>query len=290
MTRIVGTLENDLGRLYNKNVDIPLVERGREPPKGGFAFEGRKIRTNVYVDRMMLRSRFPVYGLLLAAVVVLIVIPPCFGQDLGDIVSDLTLTSVSATTSRLTWEDESVECLARATYNVFRGTSKDFTPSSANRIASGLTKTTYLAKEPVEGRDYYYYVTASLTPTPCIPHTGTVLLYPVDLGQRFTIEIGDDAGICTAESTSEIRCVSPLPDFHAVVAQQGAHEYLIGCRTADYEGGDWTCVNLTSGAYRVEVHSRTIIVWGSGMYKADIKTGRKIESIIPKFSVLTRIH
>jgi hypothetical protein len=41
MTRIVGTLENDLGRLYNKNVDIPLVERGREPPKGGFAFEGR---------------------------------------------------------------------------------------------------------------------------------------------------------------------------------------------------------------------------------------------------------
>jgi hypothetical protein len=49
MTRIVGTLENDPGRLYNKNVDIPLLERGREPPKGGFAFEGR-------LERIMRRS------------------------------------------------------------------------------------------------------------------------------------------------------------------------------------------------------------------------------------------
>jgi hypothetical protein len=38
--------------LYSFDVDIPpqSSERGREPPQGGFAFEGKKIRTNVYVD------------------------------------------------------------------------------------------------------------------------------------------------------------------------------------------------------------------------------------------------
>jgi hypothetical protein len=46
------TVANGGEKLYNMNVDIPprSSERGREPPQGGFAFEGTKIRTNVYVD------------------------------------------------------------------------------------------------------------------------------------------------------------------------------------------------------------------------------------------------
>jgi tetratricopeptide (TPR) repeat protein len=62
--------------------------------------------------------------------------------------------------------------------------SEDFNASRANRIASGLTMTTYLAREPVAGKDYYYYVTATITPAACVPHTGTIFVYPLDLGQR----------------------------------------------------------------------------------------------------------
>jgi hypothetical protein len=224
------------------------------------------------------------------AVAALIVAPTCFGQDFGQDVDYLNLTSLSATTTRLTWSAvESVECQSTVTYSIFRGTSEDFTPSLTNRVASGLTKTTYLAKEPIAGKDYYYSVKAVITQVTCVPHSGTILVYPLDLGQRFTIEVGDDTGTCTAQSTSEIKCVSPLPDFHAVIARQGTHEYLIGCRSADYEDGDWTCVNLTSGVYRVGVHSRTITVWDSGMSKINVKTGKRLGSITPIFSVLARI-
>ncbi|MGA2360508.1 MAG: hypothetical protein ABSF66_16010 [Terriglobales bacterium] len=49
---------------------------------------------------------------LVVAVVVLIV-APTLGQDLGQDVDDLNLTSLSATTTRLTWSAvESVECQA----------------------------------------------------------------------------------------------------------------------------------------------------------------------------------
>jgi hypothetical protein len=224
-------------------------------------------------------------------VVLLTFAPVCFAQSVGQDVDDLALTSLDATTTRLRWTAvESVECKQAVTYSVFRGTSEDFTPSSTNRIASGLTKATYLAKEPTAGKDYYYSVKAVITQVACVPHSGTMRVYPLDLGQHFTVEVGDETGICTAQATSEIQCASPLPDFHAVIAEQGTHEYLIGCRSVDYEGGDWTCVNLTSGTYQVGVHSRTITVWDSGMYKANMRTGKKVSPITPIFSLLARIR
>jgi hypothetical protein len=225
------------------------------------------------------------------AVLVAFALTLCFGQDFGRDVDDLEVTSVSATTVRLTWREvESVDCQTSVTYSIFRDMKEDFTPSVSNRLASGLTKTTYLAKEPLRGADYYYYVRAFVTPVTCVPHSGTILVYPLDLGQHFTVEVGDDTGICTARSTSEMTCASPLPDFHAVIARQGTHEYLIGCRSADYEDGDWTCVNLTSGIYHVGVHSRTITVWDSGMSKVNLKTGKTLSPITPRFSVLARMQ
>ena len=221
----------------------------------------------------------------------LTVLPVSFAQDFGEDVDGLTLIPVSASVSRLAWEKiRSIDCETSVTYSVFRGTSEAFTPSSSNRIASGLTNATYLAKEPAPGKDYYYYVKAIVTPITCVPHSGTISVYPLDLGQGFTIEVGDHSGVCTAESTSEMTCVSPLPDFHSVIASQGTHEYLIGCRSADYEGGDWTCVNLDSGVYNVEVHSKTVIVLNSGMSKVNSNTGKKLSSITPRFSVLARLR
>lgn len=222
----------------------------------------------------------------------LIAIPASFGQDFGEDVGGLTLTSLSSTVSRLAWEEvRSVECETSVTYSIFRGTSEDFTPSLSNRIANGLTKTTYLAKEPIAGKDYYYYVRFFTTPVSCTLQSGTIFVYPLDLGQEFTIQVGDNnAGVCTATSTSEMKCATPLPHFHAVVARQGTREYLIGCLSADYEDGDWTCVNLTSGIYHVGVHSRAVTVWNSGIAKINTRTGKTLSSITPTFSVLARIQ
>ena len=162
---------------------------------------------------------------VLIAAAALVRAVPCSGQDLGRDVDNLNLVSLSAKSTRLTWEPvHPVECENTVTYSVFRGTNEDFTPSLANRVASGLTKTTYVATEPVSGKDYYYQVTAVVSPTTCVPRSGTVVIYPLDLGKDFRVVVGSDAGTCTATSTSQIACQEPLLGFHAAIAAQGGHE------------------------------------------------------------------
>jgi hypothetical protein len=229
------------------------------------------------------------FGLLLAAIA-LALIQACLGQDVGQDVDNLTLESVSATLSRLNWTGpRSADCVAVVTYSVFRGTSEDFTPSVRNRIATGLSRMTYLAKEPPPARDYYYFVKADVTPASCALHSGAISVYPLDLGQSFSVTVGGDSGTCTAHSTSELSCPGPLPDFHSVIANQAGHDYLIGCRSEDYETGAWSCVNLTPGMYRIEIHSQTLTVWDSGMVKINVSTGKKIAPITPVFSILARM-
>jgi len=168
----------------------------------------------------------------------------------------LSPPSLDATTTRLRWTAvESVECKQAVTISVFRGTSEDFTPSSTNRIASGLTKATYLAKEPTAGKDYYYSVKAVITQVACVPHSGTMRVYPLDLGQHLRSRLGMNWDLyCASHVGNPMR--QPTSGFPCSDREQGTHEYLIGCRSVDYEGGDWTCVNLTSGTYQVGVHSR----------------------------------
>lgn len=231
------------------------------------------------------------FPLIHMAVVILIVVPPCLGQDLGEDVEGLTLTEVGPRSSLLTWDPvQTVPCETSAIYSVFRGANEDFTPSLSNRIASGLSKTSYNANEPVARKDYYYYVKFKLTTAACVPHSGAIAVYPMDLDQNFVIRVGYNTGVCTATSTSEITCNNSLPNFRAVIARQGNSEYLIGCDTNDYETGDWTCAPLSAGIYNIIVHSRTLTVLNSGMSKINTSTGKRIGEITPVFSVLARIQ
>jgi hypothetical protein len=223
---------------------------------------------------------------LLGTLTLLILAWPCFGQELGEDVDNLILTEVSPTVSRLSWTGpKSVACETAVTYSVFRGTAEDFTPSSGNRIISGLTRMTYLAKEPV-AKDYYYYVRAVVKPVSCDLHSGRVEVYPLDLGQTYSLTIGDEIGTCTAISTKELDCaVGPRRTFQVVIASQGTREYLLGCEFDDYE----TCVNLPAGVYTIVVHSRSVTVLHSGMEMINRKTGKRISGITPVFSILTRV-
>jgi len=224
------------------------------------------------------------------AAIVLALVSSCSGQEVGKEVDTLTLETVSSTLTRLSWiGPRSIDCEALVTYSIFRGTSEDFEPSVQNRIATGISKMTYLAKEPLPDGDYYYLVRANARPVLCSLHSGQVLTYPLDLGQTFAVTVGSDTATCTASSTSELDCPTPLPSFHAVIASQASHEYVIGCRSADYEMGSWTCVNLSSNVYHIGVHSQTLTVWDSGMAQINSKTGKKVALITPVFSTLARI-
>ncbi len=222
---------------------------------------------------------------LLVLLFVLICAPALFGQESRD-VDDLTLESVSSTVTRLSWTPiEPVDCAMGVTYNVYRGNTEDFDPSARNRIASGLTKATYVAKEPVPSQDYYYYVKAVLTPVTCALRSGKVVVYPLDLGETYALNIGKETGSCKATSTKELVCSGAIPNFQAVIASQGNHEYLIGCEFDNYE----TCANLSGGVYTIAVHNRSLTVLDSGMERINTQTGKKISGIIPVFSVLARV-
>jgi len=209
------------------------------------------------------------------------------GQDLGDDVDDLTLESISNTVTRLEWTGPlSVDCEKVVTYSVYRGMTEDFTPSIRNRVVTGLTRTWYVATEPLSDKDSFYMVKAQATLVSCALHTGEIIVSPMDLGQEFVVKVGRQTFTCTARSTSILDCPDPLFEFHAVIATQGKHDYLIGCKSEDYESGAWTCANLTPSTYRIWVHSQTLTVLNSGFDKINARTGKRLSAITPVFSVL----
>lgn len=118
-------------------------------------------------------------------------------------------------------------------------------------------------------------------PPPPTLRSGLVTVYPLDLGEKYEVTIGEKSGECTASSTKELSCKG-LPDFQAIIASQAGHEYLLGCQEDGYE----TCVDLPPATYRITVHGRSVTVWHSGMERVNSRTGKKIGNITPVFSIL----
>jgi hypothetical protein len=218
-------------------------------------------------------------------------------QTVADYVDGVTLKRVSLQVWRLSWPAvEPKACEYSVSYSIFRGTKEDFEPSEDNQIASGVSGTHYISHEP-NVQEFYYQVKAVKVPIKCDPipadeppvlRSGRIFTFPLDLASQYTVTVGDKTDLCTANSTAELSC-SILPTFHAVIASQGSHEYLIGCRSLDYNGNNWTCVNLGSGSYGVGVHSRTLTVWDAGFSKINTETGKSLGPITPEFSILAVI-
>jgi hypothetical protein len=204
-------------------------------------------------------------------------------------VEDVALKEISGHVVRVTWSAvPAVACGDTITYSVHRGTNEEFEVSEENRIAGGIIATYYISHEPIGPKEFYYRVVAVRVPGQCVPpalKSGIILTYPLDLGGEYTVKVGDITEKCKARSTAELTCIT-LPIFHAVVASQGLHEFLIGCLSSDYENNNWSCVNLKFGAYRVAAHSLTITVLDAGFSKVNMKTGKGLGPIIPEFSVL----
>jgi hypothetical protein len=121
-------------------------------------------------------------------------------------------------------------------------------------------------------------------PPPPTLVSGLITVYPLDLGEKYSVTIGEKTGTCTANSTKELSCEA-LPNFQAIIANQRGHEFLLGCEWDNYE----TCANLQVGTYRITVHGRSVTVWNSGMERINTSTGKKIGAITPVFSILTLV-
>jgi acyl-CoA hydrolase len=95
--------------------------------------------------------------------------------------SALSATATSSSSIALSWSASSTPGV---TYDVFRGTSASFTPSSSTLIASGLAGLTYLDSGLAASTTYYYFVEAvssgvsslpskeASAPTPTPPDAG----------------------------------------------------------------------------------------------------------------------
>ena len=202
---------------------------------------------------------------------------------------DVGLEEVSTYVVSLSWTSlPPAKCGETVTYAVYRGESEDFKPSPDNQIAADLTSPNYVAHEPKLRKTWYYRVLASRTPGYCVPpelKTGTITADPLDLGRGYIVSVGDKKEVCHAISTTELRCPS-LPSFHGVIASQPEHEFLIGCLSSDFEDGNWSCVTLTPGTYRISVHSQTVTVWEADFKRIDTKSGKALDDITPVFSIL----
>ncbi len=74
----------------------------------------------------------------------------------------------------LDWDAGTTPCPGGVTYNVYRDTSPGFTPAIGNRIAAGVTGTTYQDTDSLESGTPYYYKTRAVTVQNGIEETNTV--------------------------------------------------------------------------------------------------------------------
>jgi hypothetical protein len=67
----------------------------------------------------------------------------------------------------------------------------------------------------------------------CSTQSGSVALYPLDIGATFTFDLSG-RNECFAESTQKLDC-KPSGVFFAAIAAQKGHEFLVGCKE-DFHG------------------------------------------------------
>jgi FtsP/CotA-like multicopper oxidase with cupredoxin domain len=72
--------------------------------------------------------------------------------------SGLAATATSSNVISLSWGASTTTCSSGVTYNVFRGTTSGFTPSSGNQIGSGVTTASYVDSGLTASTSYFYLV------------------------------------------------------------------------------------------------------------------------------------
>lgn len=86
----------------------------------------------------------------------------------------VTNANQSTCTLNLSWSAATSNCAAGATYNVYRSTTPGFVPAVGNRIATGVTGTTYQDLGPLNSGQTYYYIVRAVDTVSSLEETNTV--------------------------------------------------------------------------------------------------------------------
>jgi hypothetical protein len=139
----------------------------------------------------------------------------------------------STCTLSIPWAPATAHCGGPVTYDVFRSTSPDFVPSVANRIATGVTGTSYQDTGTLSYGTIYYYVVRAVDSATGLSETNTVrrsatptglLILPVTLTDTFEAADGfdlDDWSHSVLSGTKDW-------DYSQVVAHSGTHSWHAG--------------------------------------------------------------
>jgi len=160
----------------------------------------------------------------------------CIEAPAFDGIQTATNPGANTCTLDLGWNAASPYCGGPVNYNVYRSTTSGFTPAPANRIATGVTGTTYADDIEIEYGTNYFYVVRSVDQSNGSEDSNLVELVNSPTGP---IGIGtwvDDAG---DTGSAQLDPTSPW-SIHASGGNTGPKVYATG----DY--GDDTCAGVTT--------------------------------------------
>ena len=156
----------------------------------------------------------------------------------------VTNTASASCGINLAWTAGTPGCGGPLTYNVYRSTSSGFTPNAGNRIASGLSGTSYsdVSGSLVSGTTYYYIVRA-VDSSNGLEETNTV--------QRSTAPTGPIA-TSTLTETFEAAGGFGTPGWsHAAIS--GANDWALSTAQSQTPTHSWFSASLSSVSDRVLV-------------------------------------
>jgi hypothetical protein len=106
---------------------------------------------------------------------------PTFGG-----VTAVTNPGNSTCTLSLSWGAGTSNCPGDLTYNVYRGTTPSFTPSAANRIATGVAAQAYNDADGITGGSTYFYVVRAVDASNGAEETNTAQRFAAPTGPLST--------------------------------------------------------------------------------------------------------
>jgi hypothetical protein len=166
-------------------------------------------------------------------------LPPTFAG-----LASVTNAAAASCGINLSWAAGTAGCAGPLTYNVYRSTTAGFTPSAGNRIASGLTGTSYsdVSGTLMSGVTYYYIVRAVDTSNG-VEDTNTV--------QRSTAPTGPVSSTTLTETFEAAGGFDNPGWSHAAVS--GANDWALSTTQSQTPTHSWSSASLPSVSDRVLV-------------------------------------
>ena len=163
-------------------------------------------------------------------------------------------TGVCATT--LSWSGASAQCAGSVTYDVFRSTDSGFTPALANRIATGVTGTTFDDSDGLADGTSYTYVVRAVDGSNGQSDANTVRKSVQPTGPIATVTLTDGFEGSASGGGFDL-------DGWSHQALSGATDWVVASAQAQSPTHDWFSADQTSTSDRVLVSPSFVPLAGS---------------------------